>query len=121
MKEIRYLLDENVDAVLRTELMKRESKLVVWKIGDPGVPPKGTPDPEILIWCEENSFILVTNNRKTMPQHLKDLLAKDRHIPAIFQLNPQMSIGNRVNELLLIWGASEVNEFQDVIIYLPIR
>lgn len=121
MNEIRYLLDENVNAVLRTELLKRESKLIVWKIGDPGVPPKGTPDPEILIWCEENSFILVTNNRKTMPKHLKDHLAKGRHIPAIFQLNPKMSIDKTANELAAIWGSSEITEYQDVIIYLPLR
>lgn len=119
MNEIRYLLDENVDTALRTGLLERESKLIVWKIGDPGAPPKGTPDPEILIWCEENNFILVTNNRKTMPWHLKDHLAKGRHIPAIFQLNPHMSIGKTVAELLLIWSNSEISEFQDTIIYLP--
>lgn len=84
-------------------------------------PPKGTLDPEILIWCEENGFILVTNNRKTMPKHLKDHLAKGRHIPAIFQLNPKMSIGKTANELVAIWGASEITEYQDVIIYLPLR
>lgn len=35
MNDIRYLLDENVDPVIRTELLKQEPKLVVWKVGDP--------------------------------------------------------------------------------------
>lgn len=43
MNEIRYSRDENVDAVLRTELLTRESKLIVWKIGDPGAPPERNP------------------------------------------------------------------------------
>jgi len=75
MNDIRYLLDENVAPLFRAALLKREPKLVVWKIGDPGAPPTGTPDPAILQWCEENSFILVTNNRKSMPQHFRDHLA----------------------------------------------
>ena len=83
MIEIRYLLDENVDAVFRTALLQQESTMVVWKIGDPGVPQKGTKDPDILDWCEENTFVLVTNNRKSMPEHLTDHIAKRQHIPGI--------------------------------------
>jgi len=120
MNEIRYLLDENVDPIYRTELLKRETKLSVWKIGDPATPPRGTSDPNILSWCEENNFILVTNNRKTMPQHLTDHLARGRHVPGIFELNPNMSIGETIDELLLIGGASEADEYQDLIVYLPI-
>lgn len=121
MNEIRYLLDENVDTIYRTELLKREPKMSIWKIGDPGTPPRKATDPDILCWCEENSFILVTNNRKSMPRHLTDHLAKDRHVPGIFELNPDMGIGETIDELLLIWGASDVGEYRDLIVYLPLK
>ncbi|MDM8525395.1 hypothetical protein QUF80_18670, partial [Desulfococcaceae bacterium HSG8] len=29
---------------------------------------------DILLWCETDNFSLVTNNRKTMPGHLKEHL-----------------------------------------------
>lgn len=92
----------------------------MWKIGDPGVPPKGAKDPAILDWCEDNRFLLVTNNRKSMPEHLNDHLAKGRHIPGILELNPNMSVGETVEELALIWGASDSHEYQDIILYLPL-
>ncbi len=120
MSEIRYLLDEHIDPLFRRELLKRESTLVVWKIGDPSAPPKGTLDPDILQWCEEHAFVLVTNNRHTMPQHLRDHLAEGRHVPGIFVLNPNMSIGEILEELLLIWGASYEDEYQDRIAFLPL-
>ena len=120
MNGIRYLLDENVDPLFRTELLKREPNIVVWKIGDPGAPPRSTLDPVILQWCEENSFILVTNNRKSMPQHLRDHLAQGWHIPGIFELNPDMSVGDTLEELLLIWGASDADEYRDALVYLPL-
>ncbi|MEE8392276.1 MAG: DUF5615 family PIN-like protein [Anaerolineae bacterium] len=120
MNDIRYLMDENVNPLFRTELLKREPKLVVWKVGDPGAPPEGTLDPAILRWCEENLFTLVTNNRRSMPQHLRDHLAEGRHIPGILEVNPNMSIGETIEELLLIWGVSDADEYHDMLIYLPL-
>lgn len=85
-----------------------------------GAPAFGTLDPEILVWCEENEFLLVTNNRKSMPAHLQDHLEHGRHATGIFILNAEMSVGETVEELILIASASSAEEYQDQIIYLPI-
>lgn len=76
--------------------------------------------PEILEWCEKYDFILVTNNRKSMPVHLNDHLQANRHIPGIFILNANLSIGQNIDELILIAECSFFNEYQDQIIHLPI-
>ncbi|MGG6269916.1 hypothetical protein ACQ4M3_26705 [Leptolyngbya sp. AN03gr2] len=117
---IRYLLDEHLNPAYRAQLVRRDSELVVRIIGDLDAPPKGTLDPEILIWCQTNGFILVTNNRKSMPKHLADHLALGRHIPGIFTINTDRSIGQTVEELIIIAGASFEDEYQDRIEYLPI-
>ena len=52
MSEVKYLLDENVDPLYRTELLRREPAITVWRVGMPHTPPDQTPDPEILRWCE---------------------------------------------------------------------
>lgn len=70
MSRLRYLLDEHVDPDVRTQLVRHEPDLVVWLIGDPGAPKRGTADQVILLWCEDNSFSLVTNNRASMPIHM---------------------------------------------------
>jgi len=121
MSQIRYLLDENVNPILRAELLRREPNLTVWQIGMLGCPDYGTLDPEILIWCEENEFILVTNNRKSMPVHLQDHLAENRRATGIFVLSENMSVGETLDELLLIATASDLEEYRDLILYLPIN
>ena len=63
---------------------------------------KGTVDPEILCWCEEHNFLLVTNNRKSMPVHLTDHIAEGHHMPGIFILNPNLSTGQNLEELILL-------------------
>jgi hypothetical protein len=120
MSTIRYLLDENVDPLFRRELLRREPTMVVWKVGDPSAPPITTGDPDILGWCEDNAFILVTNNRSSIPQPMRDHLAEGRHIPGIIALNSRISMGEALAELLLIWGASQVDEYRDGIVYLPL-
>lgn len=113
-------MDENLSPIYQIQLRRREPDLVVWAIGDPSTPPKGTLDPDILIWCEEYDFILVTNNRSSMPIHLADHLAQSRHIPGIFQLNPSMSVGETLEELVLAALASIEDEYRDRISYLPL-
>lgn len=120
MNEIRYLLDENVNPILRSALLRDEPNLTVWQVGMLGAPALGTLDPEILIWCEENDFVLVTNNRKSMPVHLEEHLTTGRHATGIFTINAEMSVGETVDELVLIATASSAEEYQAQIIYLPI-
>lgn len=117
---IRYLMDENVDPLYQTQLLRREPDLVVWAVGDEGAPPKSTLDPDILIWCEEHGFVLVTNNRTSMPPHLTDHISQGRHVPGIFIMNANMGIGETIEELILIAATSEDSEYQDSIRYLPI-
>ncbi len=120
MNDIHYLLDENVDVLYHAQLLAREPTMVTWMVGTPGAPPKGTRDPAILLWCEQNSFILVTNNRHSMPAHLQDHLAQGHHVPGIFIMNAKMSVGETIEELLLIWGASDEKEYHDRISFLPV-
>ncbi|MEG3937828.1 MULTISPECIES: DUF5615 family PIN-like protein [unclassified Microcoleus] len=80
---LKYLMDENVTPIYATQLRRKRPDLVVWAVGDIGTPPKSTLDPDILIWCEDNGFILVTNNRKSMPVHLADNMSAFSHIPGI--------------------------------------
>jgi len=117
---IRYLIDENLDPLYKAQLLNKKPGLVVYSVGDPGTPPKGTLDPEILCWCEENGFILVTNNRRSMPAHLTEHLSEDCHIPRIITLNLEMGIGDTVEELILIAEVGNPSEYQDRIEYLPV-
>ena len=120
MSPIRYPLDEHIDPALRAQLLRHAPELVVWRIGDPGAPGWGTLDPAILLWCEANEFLLVTANRKSMPGHLQAHLRAGHYILGILVLHPNMTLSAIIDELLLIWGASEASEYCDLLLYLPL-
>ena len=115
----RYLLDEHISPIYRTQLLYHEPSLTVLIVGDEDAPARSTPDPEILHWCERNNFNLITNNRESMPEHLADHLAAGHHVPGIFTVNLKVSMGLIIEELILIAGASHEDEFRDRIIYIP--
>lgn len=117
---LNYLIDENVKPAYPFELRRRQLNLVVWVIGEPGTPPKGTLDPNILLWCEQHGFVLVTNIRRSMPVHLADHTAQGCHVPGIILLNPNLGIGRNLEELIVIALGSFDDEYQDRIVHLPL-
>ena len=120
MKTVKFLLDEHVAFSLRDGLRRREPEIIVRRIGEPRAPGFGTLDPEIFIWCEENQFSLVTNDHASMPVHFRDHLSAGRHLPGLFILSERLSIGETIEELLLIWEEASFDEFTDRVNYLPI-
>ena len=56
---IKYLIDENINPLYPKQIKLKEPDIVVQVIGETGIPQKGTLDPEILCWCEENNFVLI--------------------------------------------------------------
>lgn len=115
------LLDENLSAALADALNRQNPDVAVRRIGDGIAPPLGTPDPEILLWIEEHDFILMTNNRASMPAHLKTHVGSGRHVPGIVQIPRRFHMGSLAEHILVLVGASTPGELQDVIWYIQIR
>ena len=116
---LKYLLDENVDPLYKTRMIRQEKDLIIWVVGEPHTPAKGTLDPEILLWCEDYNFALVTNNRTSMPVHLVEHINQRLSVPGIFILNPKLTMGENIDELILITITAVEDEYQNQIVHLP--
>jgi hypothetical protein len=116
----RFLLDEHVSRAIQRQLRRLEPQLTILAVGDPEAPPKGTSDADILIWLETNRYILVTENRSTIPVHLTAHYEAGRHVPGVFWIRPQTNLGRITEELYLIWLASTAEEYQDRTLFIPL-
>jgi hypothetical protein len=85
-----FLLDEHVNRAIQRQLRRLDPDIDVLAIGDPEAPRSGTSDPDILVWLETNGYILVTENRNTLPGHLTDHYASGRHVPGILWIRPNV-------------------------------
>jgi hypothetical protein len=120
MKRPRFLLDENIPHAIHDQLLRLSSDIDVLTIGQPGVPVKGTPDPNLLHWIERTGYILVTGNRRTIPIHLQAHFEAGGHIPGILFLRRYASLGQVIENLFLLWAISEAEELQDRVLYIPL-
>jgi hypothetical protein len=79
MPGVRFLLDECVPEFLADAMIREDATIEVVQVGQDAAPGKGTLDPDLLVYCEENRRTLVTLDKKTMPGHLQRHFALGRH------------------------------------------
>jgi len=119
MSRCRFLVDECVPASLVRGLRRRLADVSVIQVGEPEAPPKGTGDLELLVFCEEQRRLLITADRATVPDCVRLHLERGRHTWGVLVVGPDASLGLILDELSLVYGATEDTEWVDVLYYLP--
>lgn len=117
--KVCFLLDENESPRLKTALLRLEPALDVLRVGDPGAPPRGTADPDILRHLEISGRMLVTSNRKSMPAHVKAHWEAGGHLWGLLWVRAGTPLGRLAQELYLVWEASEAEEWVDRLDWIP--
>lgn len=117
---VRFLADENLDADLVNGLRSREPAVDILDVKTAGL--RGTKDPVLLEFAAEQNRILITYDRKTMTRHVRDRMAAGKQSPGVFIVpDEENAIGGIIEWLLLVWTASEIEEWRDQIVYVRVR
>jgi hypothetical protein len=115
----RFLLDEHIPHAIQSQLLWLDADIDVLAVGQPSAPQRGTSDPDILVWIEKTGYVLVTENRRTIPEYVQAHYAAGRRIPGILFLRRGASMGEIIEQLYLLRAASDAEEYVDKILYLP--
>ncbi len=117
---VRFLADEDLKAGIVQGLPSREPDIDILDVKTGGL--RGTKDPALLELAAQHGRILITCDRHTMTRHFRDRLHAGKSTPGVFVLPQQRSaIGEAIECLLLVWTASQAEEWRDRIVYLPFR
>jgi hypothetical protein len=63
--------------------------------------------------------IVVTHDRRTMPEHFRDRLLAGKSSPGVLIVSQGVPIGRAVDSIILIWSASQAQEWCNQIHHLP--
>ena len=120
---LSYLLDENLRGALWLAFQHHNATGInpvdVAQVGDPPDLPLGTPDPDLLLWCESQVRVLVTLDRNTIPRHLAAHLQQGQHSPGVFILQPGFTMAELMAALVLAAHVYDPLEVQDQVLFLP--
>jgi len=117
---VRFLADENIDTNIVQGLRSREPAIDILDVKSAGL--RGTKDPLLLEVAAEQERILITYDRNTMTRHFYERLVAGKASPGLFIVpKGQGTVGDAIEWLLLVWGASQPEEGRDRIVYIPNR
>jgi len=115
----RFLADENIDPDLVVGLRRRVEGIDILRVQDVGL--RTVDDAEILQWAADEGRILISHDLKTIPGFAVERLVAGMRMPGVILLRATLSIAQAIDELAAIAGASDAEEWNNQIAYLPLR
>jgi len=76
-------------------------------------------DPEVLVTAAAEGRIVVTHDRTTMPVHFATFIGR-QDSPGVFVLSQFLPLKLAAEELIMIWEASEAEEWTNILQFLPL-
>jgi len=114
---VRFQADADLNHIIVKATLRREPSIDFQPAHVAGL--AGVPDPEVLALAAQAGRVLVTHDRKTTPEHFAEFIGHTTSSGMIVvpQKLPILAV---VEDLLLIWTASEAEEWINRIQVLPL-
>ena len=113
----RFRADADFNQKIIAGLRRREPAIDFQTAQQAGV--IGRPDPEVLLIAARLGRTVVSHDRRTMPAYFARFV-QTQPCPGLIVVSQELDIGAAIDDLLLIWVASDSEEWQDKIGFAPI-
>jgi hypothetical protein len=115
--KVRFQADADLNEILIRAVIRHEPGIDFQNAPAANLP--GRLDPEVLAIAAAAGRVLVSHDRKSMPIHFAEFIT--RETSAGLLIVPQrLAISRVVDDLVLIWSASEAEEWLNRIYSLPL-
>jgi len=115
--KVRFQADADLNQILLKATLRREPSIDFQTAYAAGL--VSLNDKEILAKAAEQGRVLVTHDRKTMPKHFAEFIAI-RESPGVIIVQQKLSVNAAAEDLILIWAASESEEWINRIKSIPL-
>lgn len=114
---MRFAADENFDGRVLKGILARLPDADIIRIQDTVM--YQSPDPALLAWLAGENRVLLTHDVQTIPGFVYDRVRAGLPVPGVIEVKMSVSIGQIVDELEVIIGAGQREDFQNIIRYVP--
>ena len=118
MSRPRFLADHNLNDHIVLSVSRREPSVDFVRAREVGLADR--PDDEVLAFAAKNGFLLVSHDVNTMPGHAYERVAAQQAMTGLFMVRQTLLLGSVVDSLLLVWSASEMEEWRGQVRFLPL-
>jgi predicted nuclease of predicted toxin-antitoxin system len=114
--KVRYQADADLNEDIVTGVQRRAPEIDFQTAGEAEL--ENLSDPEVLARAAQEGRILVTHDRRTMPIYFGRFIEKYKS-PGLIIISQKTNILSAIEELILIWIASEAEEYVNSILAIP--
>lgn len=115
--KVHFQADADLKAVIIKALLRLDSRIDFKTALKANL--AGLEDDKVLALAAKDKRVLVTHDHKTMPHHFADFI-QERTSAGVIIIPQDLSVNAVVDDLILIWTASEASEWVNRICYLPL-
>ena len=116
---LKFLADENFNNDIMRGVLRRNSEVDVVRIQDIGL--SGIEDPEVLEWAARENRILLSHDVATITKYAYDRIEAGLPMPGVFEVGHAVPVSVAIDDVLLVAELSLENEWENQVIYLPLR
>jgi hypothetical protein len=114
---VRFQADADLDGRIIRGLRRIAPEIDIQTAADARL--TGVDDPEVLRIAADSGRILVSQDRRTMPAHFVRHV-KSAQSPGVILLREAAPIAIAIEELVLVWAASEADEWTNRLVWIPL-
>ena len=115
--KVRFQADADLNQIILLATIRREPAIDFQTAMTAGLP--GVADLQVLARAAKDGRVLVTHDRKTMPRHFAEFIVRETS-PGLLVIPQSLSVAAAVEDLILIWSATEAEEWVNRISILPL-
>ncbi|MCE9554408.1 MAG: DUF5615 family PIN-like protein [Planctomycetes bacterium] len=117
MSRPRFLADHDLNEHILTGALRQEPAIEIVRVRD--VDMSRQADHEILAFAEREGMLVLSHDVNTMPAAAYARLVTGQSIAGLFMIQQTLPISSVIDSVVLIWSASELEEWRDQVVYLP--
>ena len=114
----RFLADADLNKAIVSGVLRRQPSLDFLTAHAAGL--RRMKDPEVLALAAEQQRVLVSHDVGTMPADFRALRSAGKYSAGVFLVPQSLNVGTAIDELLLVWLASEALEWENRLEWLPL-
>jgi hypothetical protein len=115
---VRFLADADLNKAIVSGVLRREPTVPFLTALAAGL--RRMKDPEVLALAAGQKRVLVSHDVGTMPAHFREFRKAGNHSAGVLLIPQSFDVGPAIEELLLIWLASEASEWENRLEWLPL-
>jgi len=118
MSQARFLCDHDLNEHIVGGVLRREPAVEFIRAREVGL--ENQPDSGVLEYASVHGLIVISHDVNTMPAAAYDRLAAGQKVAGLMMVRQAAPIGPVIEDLVYIWSASDAEEWEGQVVFLPI-